>query len=214
MTPEETNVNMEQTVNVEPEITGVEAPQAEITPEVVAEVPEKKEIRKKSAPSEPSEEFDWDSIGKKHELYSADERKRLEDVYDQTLKAIQDHELIEGTVVTMTNREIVVNIGFKSDGVLMANEFRYNPDLKIGDKVEVYIENQEDTTGQLLLSHKKAHILKSWERINTAYDNQEIIKGHVKSRTKGGLIVDVFGIEAFLPGSQIDVKPIRDYDVF
>ena len=250
MTPEETNVNMEQNVNVEPENTGTEAPlaeviaeapqaeviaeapqveviaeapqaeviaeapQAEVTPEAVAEVPEKKEKRKKAVPAEPSADFDWDSIGKKHELYSADERKRLEDVYDQTLKAIQDHELIEGTVVTMTNREIVVNIGFKSDGVLMANEFRYNPDLKIGDKVEVYIENQEDTTGQLLLSHKKARILKSWERINTAYDKQEIIKGHVKSRTKGGLIVDVFGIEAFLPGSQIDVKPIRDYDVF
>jgi small subunit ribosomal protein S1 len=114
----------------------------------------------------------------------------------------------------MTNREVVVNIGFKSDGVIQMNEFRYNPDLKIGDKVEVYVENQEDTSGQLLLSHKKARILKSWERINDAYEKQEIIKGYVKSRTKGGLIVDIFGIEAFLPGSQIDVKPIRDYDVF
>lgn len=164
--------------------------------------------------TESLKEFDWDAIGKKHEVYSNDERRRLEDTYDQTLRAIQDHEVIEGTVVTMTNREVIVNIGFKSDGVIQLNEFRYNPDLKIGDKVEVYIENQEDISGQLLLSHKKARILKSWERINDAYEKQEIIKGYVKSRTKGGLIVDIFGIEAFLPGSQIDVKPIRDYDVF
>lgn len=176
---------------------------------VPAEKPRKEKITRESL-----KDFDWDSIGKKHELYSQDERLRLEDVYDQTLRAIQDHEVIEGTVVTMTNREVVVNIGFKSDGVIMLNEFRYNPDLKIGDKVEVYVENQEDTTGQLLLSHKKARILKSWERINDAFEKQEIIKGYVKSRTKGGLIVDIFGIEAFLPGSQIDVKPIRDYDVF
>jgi small subunit ribosomal protein S1 len=159
-------------------------------------------------------EFDWDIIGKKHELYSADERKRLEDEYDRTLKAISDHELVEGTIVAMNNREVVVNIGFKSDGVIALSEFRYNPDLNIGDKIEVYIENQEDMSGQLLLSHKKARILKSWERINDAFDKQEIIKGYVKSRTKGGLIVDVFGIEAFLPGSQIDVKPIRDYDIY
>ncbi len=164
--------------------------------------------------TESLKDFDWDAIGKKHEVYSNDERRRLEDTYDQTLRAIQDHEVIEGTVVTMTNREVIVNIGFKSDGVIQLNEFRYNPDLKIGDKVEVYIENQEDISGQLLLSHKKARILKSWERINDAYEKQEIIKGYVKSRTKGGLIVDIFGIEAFLPGSQIDVKPIRDYDVF
>lgn len=164
--------------------------------------------------TESLKDFDWDAIGKKHEVYSNDERRKLEDTYDQTLRAIQDHEVIEGTVVTMTNREVIVNIGFKSDGVIQINEFRYNPELKIGDKVEVYIENQEDISGQLLLSHKKARILKSWERINDAYEKQEIIKGYVKSRTKGGLIVDIFGIEAFLPGSQIDVKPIRDYDVF
>lgn len=167
----------------------------------------------KTAPAE-SETFDWEAIGKKHELYSAEERKKLEDEYDRTLKAISDHELIEGTIVAMNNREVVINIGFKSDGVVPLSEFRYNPDLKPGDKVEVYVENQEDFSGQLLLSHKKARILKSWERINEAYDKQEIIKGHVKSRTKGGLIVDVFGIEAFLPGSQIDVKPIRDYDIY
>ncbi|MEI7661139.1 MAG: 30S ribosomal protein S1 [Bacteroidota bacterium] len=168
---------------------------------------------KAAAPVAPAD-FDWDAIGKKHEIYSNDERRKLEEAYDQTLRAIQDHEVIEGTVVTMTNREVIVNIGFKSDGVIQINEFRYNPELKIGDKVEVYIENQEDTSGQLLLSHKKARILKSWERINDAFEKQEIIKGYVKSRTKGGLIVDIFGIEAFLPGSQIDVKPIRDYDIF
>lgn len=181
--------------------------------EAAVEVAEKREKRTVFT-KESMKDFDWDAIGKKHEVYSTDERRKLEDTYDQTLRAIQDHEVIEGTVVTMTNREVIVNIGFKSDGVIQMNEFRYNPELKIGDKVEVYIENQEDTSGQLLLSHKKARILKSWERINDAYEKQEIIKGYVKSRTKGGLIVDIFGIEAFLPGSQIDVKPIRDYDVF
>lgn len=159
-------------------------------------------------------DFDWDSIGKKHEIYDAAEKARLEQEYDRTLSSITEHEVIDGTIVAMNNREVVINIGFKSDGVLPLNEFRYNPDLKVGDKVEVYVENQEDPSGQLLLSHKKARILKSWERINNAYETQEIIKGYVKSRTKGGLIVDIFGIEAFLPGSQIDVKPIRDYDVF
>ncbi|MCK9202879.1 MAG: 30S ribosomal protein S1 [Bacteroidales bacterium] len=185
----------------------------ETAPVPVAEAPAPSP-KKAQLSNEELKDFDWDSIGKKHEIYSTDERRKLEEVYDQTLRAVQDHEVIEGTVVTMTNREVVVNIGFKSDGVIQMNEFRYNPDLKIGDKVEVYVENQEDTSGQLLLSHKKARILKSWERINDAYEKQEIIKGYVKSRTKGGLIVDIFGIEAFLPGSQIDVKPIRDYDVF
>ncbi len=192
-----------------PEMPSAE-PVAEVAPAPVVE----KETKKARLSAEELKNFDWDSIGKKHEVYTNDERRKLEEVYDQTLRAVQDHEVIEGTVVTMTNREVVVNIGFKSDGVIQMNEFRYNPDLKIGDKVEVYVENQEDTSGQLLLSHKKARILKSWERINDAYEKQEIIKGYVKSRTKGGLIVDIFGIEAFLPGSQIDVKPIRDYDVF
>ncbi len=241
MTPEEINVNneLEQSAELNVENTPADPEEtiaeqavaadvtADATADVVAEVaaeepvaeePIEEKTVEKSKREKPSREslkdFDWDSIGKKHELYSQDERRKLEDAYDQTLRAIQDHEVIEGTVVTMTNREVVVNIGFKSDGVIMLNEFRYNPDLKIGDKVEVYVENQEDTTGQLLLSHKKARILKSWERINDAFEKQEIIKGYVKSRTKGGLIVDIFGIEAFLPGSQIDVKPIRDYDVF
>ncbi|NCA75129.1 MAG: 30S ribosomal protein S1 [Alphaproteobacteria bacterium] len=196
----------------EPATTVVAEPAAEpvADPAPVKPAPQKRVVFNK----ESLKDFDWDAIGKKHEVYSSDERRKLEDTYDQTLRAIQDHEVIEGTVVTMTNREVIVNIGFKSDGVIQINEFRYNPELKIGDKVEVYIENQEDTSGQLLLSHKKARILKSWERINDAYEKQEIIKGYVKSRTKGGLIVDIFGIEAFLPGSQIDVKPIRDYDVF
>jgi small subunit ribosomal protein S1 len=158
--------------------------------------------------------FDWDSIDKKQENYTSTERKKLEDIYDNTLKSITEHEVLDGTVVTKNNREVVVNIGFKSDGVIPLSELRYNPDLQVGDKIEVYVENQEDTTGQLVLSHKKARILRSWERINKAYDKDEIINGYVKCRTKGGLIVDVFGIEAFLPGSQIDVKPIRDYDVF
>src|SRR5512133_2399462 len=198
MSSEELNVNGELEQN------------AETTPEVTPEP-----VHVEAKPSVAlGDSFDWDAIGKKHEIYSADERKKLEDEYDRTLKAISDHELIDGTIVAMNNREVVINIGFKSDGVIPLSEFRYNPDLKPGDKVEVYVENQEDLSGQLLLSHKKARILKSWERINEAYDKQEIIKGHVKSRTKGGLIVDVFGIEAFLPGSQIDVKPIRDYDIY
>ncbi len=159
-------------------------------------------------------EFDWDSIGKKQDLYSKDEREKLEQLYDKTLSSVAEHEVIDGTVVAMSNREVVVNIGFKSDGVIPFNELRYNPDLKVGDTIEVYVESQEDQSGQLILSHKKARILKSWERINDAYDKDEIIHGYVKCRTKGGLIVDVFGIEAFLPGSQIDVKPIRDYDMY
>ncbi len=159
-------------------------------------------------------EFDWDAIDKKQELYSESERKRMEGLYEETLKSIGEGEVIDGTVVSMNTREIVVNIGFKSDGVIPAAELRYNPDLKIGDAIEVYVESQEDSTGQLVLSHKKARTLRSWERINQAKDNDEIIQGFVKCRTKGGLIVDVFGIEAFLPGSQIDVKPIRDYDIY
>ena len=163
--------------------------------------------------SEPPE-FDWELTSKKHESYTKAERERLEDIYGKTLSSINEHEVILGTVVAISNREVVVNIGFKSDGIIPLNEVRYNPDLKIGDEIEVYVESQEDTTGQLMLSHRKARILRSWERVNNAFETDEIIKGYVKSRTKGGLIVDVFGIEAFLPGSQIDVKPIRDYDIY
>ena len=162
----------------------------------------------------PDANFDWSSSHKKFDNYKSEERLQLEAMYEKTMSQIGDHEVIEGTVVAKTSREVVVNIGFKSDGVIPVSEFRHNPNLKVGDKIEVYVENQEGINGQLVLSHKKARILKSWDRVNEAYDKQEIVQGFVKSRTKGGLIVDVFGIEAFLPGSQIDVKPIRDYDVF
>lgn len=179
--------------------------------EPVAEVVEKPQAKPVKAEPEP---FDWGSVGKKSVAYSAVEKARLEAMYDQTLSSIVEHDVIEGVVVAKNSREVVVNIGFKSDGLIPISELRYNPDLKVGDKLEVYVESQEDGTGQLVLSHKKARTLRSWERVNQAFDSQEVIKGYVKCRTKGGLIVDVFGIEAFLPGSQIDVKPIRDYDMF
>jgi small subunit ribosomal protein S1 len=159
-------------------------------------------------------DFDWNSIGKKQDNYSNDERTKLDELYGKSLSTVNDLQILEGTVVSKNNREVVVNIGYKSDGVVALSEFRYNPDLKVGDKVEVFIEKAEDAAGQLILSHKKARANKSWDRVNEALANDEVIKGYVKCRTKGGLIVDVFGIEAFLPGSQIDVKPIRDYDVF
>ena len=162
----------------------------------------------------PAEDFDWTSSHKKFDSYSSDERAKLEETYAGTMNQVADHEVIEGTVVAKTDREVVVNIGFKSDGVIPIAEFRTNPNLAVGDKVEVYVESQEGSNGQLVLSHKKARILKSWDRVNAAYESGEIVNGYVKSRTKGGLIVDVFGIDSFLPGSQIDVKPIRDYDVF
>ncbi|MBG0782977.1 MAG: 30S ribosomal protein S1 [Bacteroidales bacterium] len=182
--------------------------------ETVAEKTEEKPAKKEKVKPTVPEDFDWDNIGKKREVYSKSDREKLEQMYDKTLSSIGDHEVIDGVVVSKNNREVVVNIGFKSDGVIPVNEFRYNPNLKIGDKVEVYVENQEGVNGQLMLSHKKARILRSWDRINEAFEKEEIINGYVKSRTKGGLIVDVFGIEAFLPGSQIDVKPIRDYDIY
>ena len=167
----------------------------------------------KNSPISPLEDFDWEAFEKgetkKNESYEA-----LEAAYDKSLGAIKDKEVTEGTVISIKKREVVVNIGYKSDGIIPYNEFRYNPDLKVGDTVEVFVENQEDQKGQLVLSHRKARTAKSWERVNQALENDEIIKGYIKCRTKGGMIVDVFGIEAFLPGSQIDVKPIRDYDVF
>ena len=178
------------------------------------EAPVKKAPKAQRPKPGPAEDFDWTSSHKKFDNFSADERKNLEERYAGTMNQIADHEVIEGTVVAITEREVVVNIGFKSDGVIPVAEFRTNPNLKVGDKVEVYVENQEGPNGQLVLSHKKALILKSWDRVNEAYESGEIVNGYVKSRTKGGLIVEVFGLEAFLPGSQIDVKPIRDYDVF
>jgi len=159
-------------------------------------------------------DFDWENEGKKSSSYSKSDRERMENLYEKSLSSITDHEVVEGTIVAMTSKDAVINIGYKSDGVVALSEIRYDPDFKIGDKLEVYIESKEDKSGQLILSHRKARSLKSWDRVNDALNNDEIIKGYVKCRTKGGLIVDVFGIEAFLPGSQIDVKPIRDYDVY
>ncbi len=161
-----------------------------------------------------SKDFDWDSIGKYDELYSKDEREKMEEVYGETLTSINEQEVLDGIIVSKNTREAVVNIGYKSDGVIPMNELRYKEEVNVGDSVEVFIESQEDKNGQLLLSHKKARALRAWDRVNDALDTQEVIKGYVKCRTKGGLIVDVFGIEAFLPGSQIDVKPIRDYDMY
>ena len=161
----------------------------------------------------PIEDFDWEAYAK-GETFGDKSQEELVKTYDESLNTIKDKDVTEGTVIALNKREVVVNIGYKSDGIIPFNEFRYNPDLKVGDVVEVFIENQEDKKGQLLLSHRKARAAKSWDRVNAALEADEVIKGYVKCRTKGGMIVDVFGIEAFLPGSQIDVKPIRDYDVF
>lgn len=160
----------------------------------------------------PLDDFNWDEFENGTSVDAS--KKDLTKVYDDTLNKIQENQVVEGTVISVDKKEVVVNIGYKSDGIIPASEFRYNPELKAGDKVEVFVESQEDKRGQLVLSHKKARLQKSWENINAALDNDEIIQGYIKSRTKGGMIVDVFGIEAFLPGSQIDVHPIRDYDVF
>jgi len=159
-------------------------------------------------------DFDWDNFNKKDNKDSGEERSKFETMYNETLSTIAEAEVIDGTVISMNKREVVINIGFKSEGVISLNEFRYNTELKPGDIVEVYVESQEDKKGQLVLSHKKARAMRSWDRVNDALDQDEIIKGYIKCRTKGGMIVDVFGIEAFLPGSQIDVKPIRDYDAY
>ena len=161
----------------------------------------------------PIEDFNWDAYESGDAVTNVS-KEELEKAYDSTLNKVNDREVVDGTVIAMNKREVVVNIGYKSDGIIPLSEFRYNPDLKVGDTVEVYIENQEDKKGQLVLSHRKARATRSWDRVNAALENEEIIKGFIKCRTKGGMIVDVFGIEAFLPGSQIDVKPIRDYDVF
>ena len=159
------------------------------------------------------EDFDWDAF-ENGDTHAGKSREELTKTYDESLNTVKDKEVIEGTIIALNNREAVVNIGYKSDGIIPFNEFRYNPDIKVGDKVEVFIENQEDKKGQLILSHRKARAARSWDRINEALEKDEIIKGYIKCRTKGGMIVDVFGIEAFLPGSQIDVRPIRDYDIF
>lgn len=168
--------------------------------------------KRKSNASVPIDKFDWDAFEKEADYGQS--KEEVEKMYSDTLSTVIENEVVEGTVVGITKREVIVNIGYKSEGVISVNEFRYNPDLAVGDKVEVYVENAEDKKGQLVLSHKKARSFRSWDRVNEAFEKDEIVKGYIKCRTKGGMIVDVFGIEAFLPGSQIDVKPIRDYDVF
>ena len=192
--------------------------------EKASEIRKEKKPKKEKAESESkikfesrsttsNEEFDWDSF-ESEEMKNSPKHKEYEEMYDETLSTVAVDEVVKGTVIQMTSREVVINIGYKSEGVVSLNEFRYNPNLKVGDTVEVYVESQEDKKGQLLLSHKKARAINSWDRVNASLEKDEIITGYIKCRTKGGMIVDVFGIEAFLPGSQIDVKPIRDYDVF
>ncbi len=198
------------------------APEAapEVEPEVEPEVKAEAPVVDEPAPSEPRElakpagDFDWDAFESEQDDYSAEERKRLEDLYEESLTLIKEKEVVEGTVISIGKKEIVVNIGYKSEGVIGASEFRYNPELKAGDKVPVFIEKQEDSNGQLVVSHKTARIYDAWDKVNKAKEEDMIIQGSVKCRTKGGLIVDVFGLEAFLPGSQVDVKPIRDFDEY
>ncbi|MBN2764873.1 MAG: 30S ribosomal protein S1 [Paludibacteraceae bacterium] len=210
----EENKNLQE--EVIPTAEGAVVEEAQVAAEaVVTEVIEEAPSKKTEAPvvAPAAEDFDWDAY-EKGDTMSSQEKENLKNIYDNTLNAIKDKEVVEGTVISINKREVVVNVGYKSDGIVPMSEFRYNPELKVGDKVEVYIESQEDKKGQLLLSHKQARATRSWDRVNAALESQEIVKGFVKCRTKGGMIVDVFGIEAFLPGSQIDVKPIRDYDVF
>ena len=161
---------------------------------------------------QPLQDFNWEEY--ENGTVANVSKEELDKAYDETLNKVSEHQVVDGTVISVDKKEVVVNIGYKSDGIIPASEFRYNPDLKAGDVVEVYVENAEDKKGQLVLSHKKARMSKSWERVNAALEAQEVITGYIKCRTKGGMIVDVFGIEAFLPGSQIDVHPIRDYDQF
>ncbi len=196
------------------EVEVVAAPVAEVA-EIVIEipvVPVTKVLKETSAKAD--EDFDWDAFEGTKSVNSIATKKEMTDMYDNTLSILQEKEVVDGRVISMNKREVVVDIGYKSDGIVSVNEFRYNPSLKIGDQVEVYVETLEDKKGQLTLSHKKARAMRSWDRVNAALENDEIITGFIKCRTKGGMIVDVFGIEAFLPGSQIDVKPIRDYDIY
>ena len=161
---------------------------------------------------QPLDNFNWEEF--ENGMVANVSKEELDKAYDETLNKVSEHQVVDGTVISVDKKEVVVSIGYKSDGIIPASEFRYNPDLKVGDSVEVYVENAEDKKGQLVLSHKKARLSKSWDRVNAALENEEIVQGYIKCRTKGGMIVDVFGIEAFLPGSQIDVHPIRDYDQF
>jgi len=210
MTPKKNNQGFEEEIDNE----DLNKTKAEAT-ENQAEEEEEIVLQSATKGVQSTMDFDWDSVSTKNGTnYAAAERKELESAYDKTLSTIVENQVVDGVVIAKNSREVVVSVGYKSEGIVPMNEFRYNPDLKIGDKVEVYVENQEDKNGSLVLSHKKARALRSWDRVNEALEKDEIIKGYIICRTKGGMIVDVFGIEAFLPGSQIDVKPIRDYDIY
>jgi small subunit ribosomal protein S1 len=210
----ETSVEAIKT-SVQTEIPAVEEVVAPVPEaQIIEEAPKAESKSKKSAKRAPKEDFDWDSYEKGESYAPSVSREKLIETYNSSLSKINDNEVVVGKVTSISKREVVINIGYKSDGVVSMTEFRYNPDLKVGDEVEVFIESQENKKGQLILSHRKARAAHSWKRVNQALETNEIVKGYVKCRTKGGMIVDIFGIEAFLPGSQIDVKPIRDYDVF
>jgi len=214
----EPKVELEQQETVEVQDVAVEETVAaeEVQEEVIEEVAAPVVAKPKAAKAVVAEpaEFDWDALEEEDKGFGGRNKKDLETLYEKTLTTVQEKEVVEGRVISMNKREVVVDIGYKSDGIVSLNEFRYNPELKPKDLVEVYIESLEDLKGQMILSHKKARAMRSWDRVNEALDKDEVIKGYIKCRTKGGMIVDVFGIEAFLPGSQIDVKPIRDYDMY
>ena len=213
-TVEEIVAPVEETIAAVEEIVAPAEETIAVVEETVATVKAAKETKAaKKAAAEPAE-FDWDALEEEDKGFSGNAKKELETLYALTLTTVQEKEVVEGRVISMNKREVVIDIGYKSDGIVSLNEFRYNPELKPKDLVEVYIESLEDLKGQMILSHKKARALRSWDRVNEALDKDEVIKGYIKCRTKGGMIVDVFGIEAFLPGSQIDVKPIRDYDMY
>ena len=211
-------IEEQEVVEIQPEVQEPEAETETKTETEAEEFAEEENKSEKTAKrpvsngSVPIDQFDWDSLDNE-DLYDGN-KTDIEEQYNQTLSKIAENEIVEGIVTAITKREVIVNIGYKSEGVIGITEFRYNPDLKVGDKIEVYVETAEDKRGQLILSHKQARALRSWDRVNEALEKDEIIKGYIKCRTKGGMIVDIFGIEAFLPGSQIDVKPIRDYDIF
>ena len=217
-TESEENSKTEETtieeVPVEQEIETVEETETESSIEEVieTEVKDVVEVKEEKPIKVAEEEFDWEKLESSD--YNENEREDLEKEYLTTLSKVEDKKVLDGTVVRVTDREVIIDINFKSDGVIGRTEFRYNPDLKAGDTVEVLVEKQEDKNGQLILSHRRARVLRAWEKVNTAEDTGEIVEGTIRSRTKGGMIVEVFGIEAFLPGSQIDVKPIRDYDEY
>lgn len=196
-------INQEEMASNEANVEETKQPVAELAVEKAKPVSTTKGV----------EDFDWEAYAEEG-TYSSTRKSELEAMYDETLSSVGEGEVVDGTVISLNKREVVINIGYKSEGVVSLNEFRYNPELKPGDTVEVYVEIQEDKRGQLVLSHKKARSMRSWDRVNQALEKDEVIKGYIKCRTKGGMIVDVFGIEAFLPGSQIDVKPIRDYDIY